>query len=97
MASQVRPTSFDEIIGQGGVIDRLKICVAGCRGDSGVLPHVLIDGPPGLGKTTIASAIANELNVNLYTANAANIRSIKNILPIYNGKMAKSQRSRKTL
>jgi len=85
MASQVRPTSFDEIIGQGGVIDRLKICVAGCKDDNGVLPHVLIDGPPGLGKTTIASAIANELNVNLYTANAANIRSIKNILPYLNG------------
>jgi Holliday junction DNA helicase RuvB len=45
------------------------------------MPHVLIDGPPGLGKTTIANAIASELNVNLYTANAANIRSIKNILP----------------
>jgi Holliday junction DNA helicase RuvB len=45
------------------------------------MPHVLIDGPPGLGKTTIASAIASELDVNLYTANAANLRSIKNIIP----------------
>jgi Holliday junction DNA helicase RuvB len=85
MASQIRPTTFDEIIGQGGVIDRLKICVSGCKDDNGVLPHVLIDGPPGLGKTTIASAIANELNVNLYTANAANIRSVKNLLPYLNG------------
>jgi len=45
------------------------------------MPHVLIDGPPGLGKTTIASALANELDVNLYTVNAASIRSVKNILP----------------
>jgi Holliday junction DNA helicase RuvB len=49
------------------------------------MPHVLIDGPPGLGKTTIASAIATELNVNLYTANAANIRSVKNLLPYLMG------------
>jgi Holliday junction DNA helicase RuvB len=49
------------------------------------MPHVLIDGPPGLGKTTIASAIANEMGVNLYTANAASIRSIKNIMPYIMG------------
>jgi Holliday junction DNA helicase RuvB len=49
------------------------------------MPHVLIDGPPGLGKTTIAGAIANELNVNLHVLNAANIRSIKNILPYLMG------------
>lgn len=85
MASQVRPTTFNEIIGQGGVIDRLKICVSGCKSDNGVLPHVLIDGPPGLGKTTIASAISHELNVNLYTANAANIRNIKSLLPYLTG------------
>jgi Holliday junction DNA helicase RuvB len=46
-----------------------------------VLPHILIDGPPGLGKTTIAGAIATEMEVNLYTANAANLRSVKNVLP----------------
>jgi Holliday junction DNA helicase RuvB len=46
-----------------------------------VLPHVLIDGPPGLGKTTIAGAIATEMGVNLYTANAANLRSVKSVLP----------------
>ena len=49
------------------------------------MPHTLIDGPPGLGKTTIASAIANELNVNLYTSNAANLRSVKNVIPYLMG------------
>jgi len=53
----------------------------GCKKTDSVLPHVLIDGPPGLGKTTIAGAIATEMDVNLYTANAANLRSVKNILP----------------
>jgi Holliday junction DNA helicase RuvB len=49
------------------------------------MPHVLIDGPPGLGKTTIASSIASELDSNLYTVNAANIRSVKNLLPYLMG------------
>lgn len=79
--SSFRPVSFGEIIGQQDVISRLKVTVAGCKNTNGAIPHVLIDGPPGLGKTTIASAIANELGVNLYTTNAANIRSVKNILP----------------
>jgi Holliday junction DNA helicase RuvB len=85
MANSIRPTKFDEIIGQKAVIDRLKISVFGCKDGSCTLPHVLIDGPPGLGKTTIASAIANELNVNLYTLNAANIRTVKSILPYLMG------------
>jgi Holliday junction DNA helicase RuvB len=46
-----------------------------------VLPHVLIDGPPGLGKTTMAGAIATEMEVNLYTTNAVNLRSVKSVLP----------------
>ena len=79
--SNIRPSCFNDIVGQGDVVNRLKIMVSGCLNSKGVMPHVLIDGPPGLGKTTIASAIANELSVNLYTINAANIRSIKNIMP----------------
>jgi Holliday junction DNA helicase RuvB len=67
------------------VIDRLSVSVQGCLKSSTVMPHVLIDGPPGLGKTTIASAIANELNVNLHITNAANLRSVKNIIPYLMG------------
>jgi Holliday junction DNA helicase RuvB len=85
MSTSIRPSKFDDIIGQSAVIERLKIMVNGCLNSGGSMPHVLIDGPPGLGKTTIASAIANELSVNLYTVNAANIRSIKNLLPYLMG------------
>jgi Holliday junction DNA helicase RuvB len=81
MNKNIRPSTFEEIVGQHSVVNRLRITVAGCKNGGGVMPHVLIDGPPGLGKTTIASAIANEMGVNLYTANAASIRSIKNIMP----------------
>lgn len=85
-----RPSKFTDIIGQQEVINRLKIVVAGCNKSNGVMPHILIDGPPGLGKTTMASAIANELNVNLYTLNAASIRSVKNILPYLMGMSPRS-------
>ena len=76
-----RPSKFDDIIGQSEVINRLKIMVRGCLNSGGVMPHVLIDGPPGLGKTTIASSIASELDTTIRTLNAANIRSVKSILP----------------
>ena len=80
MANGLRPTTFDEIIGQQNVISRLRISTLGCKNSGTVMPHVLIDGPPGLGKTTIASAIASEMDVNLYVANAANLRSVKNVV-----------------
>lgn len=85
MANAIRPSKFSDIIGQQDVLTRLQIMVAGCKDSQGVMPHVLIDGPPGLGKTTIASAIANEMGVNMYTVNGAGIRSIKNILPYIMG------------
>jgi Holliday junction DNA helicase RuvB len=85
MSHTMRPTSFGDIIGQHEVKQRLRICVEGCKKTDSTMPHVLIDGPPGLGKTTIASAIANEMGVNLYTTNAANIRNIKNLMPYIMG------------
>jgi holliday junction DNA helicase RuvB len=85
MSSSMRPTSFDEIMGQDEVVKRLRIMTSGCKNSGQVLPHVLIDGPPGLGKTTISSAIANEMGVNLYTVNAANVRSVKNLMPYLMG------------
>lgn len=90
MSKGIRPSTFDEIIGQDSVIKRLRVSVAGCKNTGSVMPHVLIDGPPGLGKTTIASAIANEMGVNLYTTNAASIRSIKNIMPYIMGMSPRS-------
>jgi Holliday junction DNA helicase RuvB len=90
MANIIRPTSFDGIIGQSDVINRLRIIVTGCKMSRDTMPHVLIDGPPGLGKTTMASAIAKEMEVNLYTINGANIRSVKNILPYIMGMESRS-------
>lgn len=90
MSQSIRPSRFDDVVGQSDVVNRLRIVVAGYKNSDAAMPHVLLDGPPGLGKTTISSAIATELGVNLYTVNAANIRSIKNILPYLMGIEARS-------
>lgn len=85
MGNALRPTTFADIVGQEDTVKRLKINSSGCKLSGSVMPHVLIDGPPGLGKTTIAGAISNELGVDLVTCNAANLRSVKSILPYLMG------------
>ncbi len=61
----LRPRNFSEYIGQSDLIENLRISVQAAKTNGWALDHFLFAGPPGLGKTTLAHVIANELGVNL--------------------------------
>ncbi len=65
METALRPTALDEFVGQGEACDNLAVFVEAAMRRGEAMDHTLMHGPPGLGKTTLAHIIANELSVDI--------------------------------
>ena len=65
MEQSIRPKRFEDYVGQTSVTDNLKIYIQASKMRKEPLDHVLFYGPPGLGKTTLAGIIAEEMGVDL--------------------------------
>ena len=63
--NKLRPLSFDDFSGQSKVVENLKVFVTAARMRGEALDHVLLHGPPGLGKTTLSNILSNELGVSI--------------------------------
>jgi Holliday junction DNA helicase RuvB len=77
----LRPQRMDEMIGQRAVHERLAIAIDAARKRGETLGHILLDGPPGLGKTTFATCIPRELGTTLQIASGAALAAPKDLLP----------------
>ena len=73
LESSIRPSSISEYIGQSEVKENIKVFIEAALIRNEPLDHVLLYGPPGLGKTTLAMIIANELHKNITTASGPSI------------------------
>ena len=77
----LRPRRLEDMIGQRKVYERLKIAVDAAKIRNEPLGHILLDGPPGLGKTTFATCIPHALGVPLQIASGATLAAPKDLLP----------------
>jgi Holliday junction DNA helicase RuvB len=78
----LRPTTFDEYIGQKHLKTNLKLAIEAAKKRGDVMDHVLLYGPPGLGKTTMAGVIAHEMGANFRATSAPSIEKAGDLASI---------------
>src|SRR6187401_2847137 len=77
----LRPKLLREVIGQKAVVQRLGITLNACRKLKEPLAHILFDGPPGLGKTTFATVLPNELGTSLQLTSGPALAKPADLIP----------------
>ncbi|MFM8173488.1 MAG: Holliday junction branch migration DNA helicase RuvB [Pirellulaceae bacterium] len=79
--SILRPRRLAEVVGQREVVEVLEIAIDAARRRQEPLGHILLDGPPGLGKTTFATCVPRELGVAVQMASGPSLKAPKELLP----------------
>src|SRR5947207_6851716 len=79
--ASLRPRFLREVIGQKAVVQRLNIVLNSCKKRKEPLAHILFDGPPGLGKTTFATVLPNELGTSIQMTSGPALTNPKDLLP----------------
>ncbi|QDU36675.1 Holliday junction ATP-dependent DNA helicase RuvB [Maioricimonas rarisocia] len=77
----LRPKHLEQVIGQAKVVERIQVMLDATRKRGDTLGHLLLDGPPGIGKTTLATVIPRELGVELQIAAGPALSAPKDLLP----------------
>lgn len=77
----LRPRRLREVIGQKAVVQRLDIVLKSCKKNKEPLAHILFDGPPGLGKTTFATVLPNELGTSIQMTSGPALTNPKDLMP----------------
>ncbi|MDA1232690.1 MAG: Holliday junction branch migration DNA helicase RuvB [Planctomycetota bacterium] len=78
---ELRPSRLEDVVGQKSVVERLRILLEATKRRKEPLGHLLLDGPPGLGKTTLATVVPRELGTELQITAGPSLSAPKDLLP----------------